>query len=337
VRPAVTYGPAAPASDSTPDWFVPSNNDARYRVLREHLVERHLQARGRFDARVLAAMRTVPRHVFAPVGVRALAYQDAPLDIGHGQCMPQPLTVATMLDALALRGDERVLEIGTGSGYQTALLSRLAAEVHTIEIIPALARTAARALERTGCANVTVHEADGRAGWPAAAPYDAMVVTAAAGEVPAALLAQLRVGGCLVIPVGAGSFQHLLRVRKGDGDVQPDVQIEALGLCAFAPLGAQTEAGDDPAAERQALHEVRSACRQVTELLGRIDMALDPGLLMRLRTALGDTCTALDAANVTLALRRARFLARLVDEAAAALAAPAVGGSRETPETPETR
>ena len=329
MRSAVTYGPAAPAGESMPDWFLPSNNDARYRVLREHLVDRHLQARGRFDARVLAAMRAVPRHVFAPVGVRALAYQDAPLDIGHGQCMQQPLTVATMLDALALRGDERVLEIGTGSGYQAALLSRLAAEVHTIEIIPALARRAACALERTGCANVTVHEADGRAGWPAGAPYDAMVVTAAATEVPAALLAQLRPGGCLVIPVGAGSFQHLLRVRKGDGDVQ-DVQIEALGLCAFTPLGAQEAAGDDPAAASQALHEVRGACRQVTELLGRIDTALDPGLLMRLRTALGDTCTALDAANVTLALRRARFLARLVDEAAAALAAPAAGGSRET-------
>jgi protein-L-isoaspartate(D-aspartate) O-methyltransferase len=326
VRPAVTYGPAAPASESTPDWFVPSNNDARYRVLREHLVDRHLQARGRFDARVLAAMRAVPRHVFAPVAVRALAYQDAPLDIGHGQCMQQPLTVATMLDALALRGDARVLEIGTGSGYQAALLSRLAAAVHTIEIIPELARRAACALQRTGCANVMVHEADGRAGWPAAAPYDAIVVTAATTEVPAELLAQLRPGGCLVIPVGTGSFQHLLRVRKGD----PDARIEALGLCAFTPLGAQELAGDDPAAESQALHEVRSACRQVTELLGRIDMALDPGLLMRLRTALGDTCTALDAANVTLALRRARFLARLVDEAAAALAAPAADDARET-------
>jgi protein-L-isoaspartate(D-aspartate) O-methyltransferase len=326
VRPAVTAGPPAPASESTSDWFVPSNNDARYRVLREHLVDRHLQARGRFDARVLAAMRTVPRHVFAPVDVGALAYQDAPIDIGHGQRMLQPLTVATMLDALALRGDERVLEIGTGSGYQAALLSRLAGEVHTIEIIPALARRAACALERIGCANVTVHEADGRAGWPSAAPYDAMVVTAAAAEVPAALLAQLRAGGCLVLPVGAGSFQHLLRVRKGDGDVQ----IEALGLCAFTPLCAPEQAGGDPAAESQALHDVRSACRQVTELLGRIDMALDPGLLMRLRTALGDTCTALDAENVTLALRRAQLLARLVDEAAAALAEPAAGGSRET-------
>ncbi|HWN69795.1 MAG TPA: protein-L-isoaspartate(D-aspartate) O-methyltransferase [Haliangium sp.] len=320
MRPAVTHVPGAPASEPTAlDWFVPSNNDARYRVLREHLVDRQLQTHGRFDERVLAAMRAVPRHAFAPVRMRALAYHDAPLDIGHGQCMPQPLTVATMLDALALRGGERVLEIGTGSGYQAALLSRLAGQVHTIEIIPALARRAASALARTGCANVTVHEADGCAGWPAAVPYDAIVVTAAAAEVPVALLAQLRVGGCLVIPVGTGSFQHLLRVRKGDSDVQ----IEALGLCAFTPLWAPQQAGDDPAATSQALQEVRSACRQVTELLGRIDMALDPGLLMRLRTALGDTCTALDAANVTLALRRARFLARLVEEAAAALADPA--------------
>jgi protein-L-isoaspartate(D-aspartate) O-methyltransferase len=308
---------------------VPSNNDARYRVLREHLVDQHLQSHRRFDARVIAAMRSVPRHAFAPVRVRALAYQDAPLDIGHGQRMLQPLTVATMLDALALRGDERVLEIGTGSGYQAALLSRLAGQVHTVEIVPALARSATAALERTGCANVTVHEADGRAGWPAAAPYDAMVVTAAAAEVPAALLTQLRAGGCLIIPVGTGSFQHLLRVRKGDDDGQ-DVQIETLGLCAFTPLRAPHEAGDDLAAASQALHEVRSACHQVTELLGRIDMDLDPGLLMRLRTALGDTCTALDAANVTLALRRARLLARLVDEAAAALATPTAGGSCAT-------
>lgn len=300
-----------------PDWIVPSNNETRYRMLREHLVDRDIQAHRRFDPRVIAAMRSVPRHVFAPVRVRALAYQDAPLDIGHGERMLQPLTVATMLDALALRGDERVLEIGTGSGYQAALLSRLARQVHTLEIVPALARRAACALERIGCTNVTVREADGRAGWRRAAPYDAMIVTAAAAEVPAALLAQLRVGGCLIIPVGTGSFQHILRVRKHEGDVR----IDALGVCAFTPLRGPQEAADDPSADSQALHDVRSACHRAAELLGRIDLALDPGLLMRLRTALSDTCTALDAANVTLALRRARLLARLVDEAATALAA----------------
>jgi protein-L-isoaspartate(D-aspartate) O-methyltransferase len=327
VRPSVTYAPAAAASEVTmPDWVVPASNDARYQMLREHLVDRDLQAHRRFDPRVIAAMRCVPRHAFAPVRLRPLAYQDAPLDIGHGQRMLQPLTVATMLDALALRGDERVLEIGTGSGYQAALLSRLARQVHTLEIVPALARRAACALERTGCANVTAREADGRAGWRVAAPYDAMIVTAAAAEVPAALLAQLRGGGCLIIPVGTGSFQHLLRVRKHDGEVR----IEALSVCAFTPLRATQDAGDDPAAESRALHEVRSACAQVAELLGRIDMALDPGLLMRLRTALGDTCKALDAANVTLALRRARFLARLVEDASAAVAAPAGGGSSAT-------
>lgn len=323
MRPAVTCARAVAASEAImPDWIVPSNSDARYRMLREHLVDR-LQAHRHFDPRVIAAMHSVPRHAFAPVRMRARAYQDVPLDLGHGQRMLQPLTVATMLDALALRGDERVLEVGTGSGYQAALLSGLARQVHTLEVVPALARRAARALERTGCANVTVREADGRAGWHLAAPYDAVIVTAAAAEVPAALLAQLRVGGCLIIPIGTGSFQHLLRVRKHDGNVR----IEAVGVCAFTPLRAPQDAGDDPAAESQALHEVRSACGQVTELLGRIDLTLDPGLLIRLRTALGDTRAALDAANVTLALRRARFLTRLVDEAAAALAAPAAGGS----------
>jgi protein-L-isoaspartate(D-aspartate) O-methyltransferase len=298
-----------------PGSSVPASDEARYRMLREHLVDRQLQAHRRFDPRVISALRGVPRHLFAPVRLRSLAYQDAPLDIGHGQRMLQPLTVATMLDALALRGGERVLEVGTGSGYQAALLSRLARQVHTLEIVPALARRAACALERTGCTNVTVRDADGRAGWRVAAPYDAIIVTAAAAEVPAALLAQLRAGGCMIIPVGTGSFQHLLRVRKHDGDAR----IEILGLGAFTPLRAADDAGGDTAAEHQALHEVRSACHQVAELLGRIDLHLDPGLLMRLRTALGDTRSALDAANVTLAVRRARFLARLVEEAEAAV------------------
>lgn len=320
MRASVTCTPRAAVSEATmPDWSVPASDDTRYRMLREHLVDHQLQAHRRFDPRVITAMRSVPRHLFAPVRLRAMAYQDAPLDIGHGQRMLQPLTVATMLDALALRGHERVLEIGTGSGYQAALLSRLARQVHTLEVVPALARRAACTLERTGCTNVTVREADGRAGWRVAAPYDAMIVTAAAAEVPAALLGQLRTGGCLVIPVGTGSFQHLLRVRKHEGEAR----VEVLGVCAFTPLSTSIDAGGDPAAETQALHEVRSACQQVSELLNRIDRHLDPGLLMRLRTALGDTCTALDAANVTLAVRRARFLARLVEDVTAALDAPA--------------
>lgn len=297
-----------------PQTFEPASDQACYRMLREHLADQ-LQARHRFDARVMAAIRCVPRHVFAPVRVRALAYHDAPLDIGHGQRMLQPLTVATMLDAAMLRGDERVLEIGTGSGYQAALLSRLAWQVHTVEIVPALARRAACALQRTGCANVAVHQADGRAGWRAAGPYDAILVTAAAADVPSALLGQLGPGGRLIIPVGTGSWQHLLRVRKQDGEVR----IEALGVCAFTLLLAPQDPADPPAAERRVLHEVRSACRQVGALLGRIDTLLDPGLLMRLRTALADTRTAVDAADVPLAQRRARFLAQLVEEAATAL------------------
>lgn len=325
MRPLVNLGPAPEQHETMLlDWLASADTVGQYRLLREHMVERHIQAAQgarTCSPRVLAAMRSVPRHLFAPVHLRAMAYQNTPLDIGHGQTMSQPLMVAMMLDALALRGHEHVLEIGTGSGYQAALLSRLARQVHTIELIPALARAATRALAHTGCANVTVIEDDGRQGWPRGASepgYDAIIVTAAATEIPASLLAQLRVGGCLIIPVGSGFFQSLLCVRKHEDATQ----VEDLGMCAFTPLldDSAVREGDNG---QQQLRDVQRACSQVIELLARIDTMLDPGLLIRLRTALDETMQAVAAGSTHLAVRRAGFLAHLVDRAAAVLDASA--------------
>jgi protein-L-isoaspartate(D-aspartate) O-methyltransferase len=319
MHPLVKLGPAAEREPMLLDWLASAGSEGQYRLLREHMVERQIQAGRACAPRVLAALRSVPRHLFAPSHLRAAAYQDTPVDIGHGQTMSQPLTVAMMLDALALRGHEHVLEIGSGSGYQAALLSRLARQVHTMEIIPALARAARRTLAQPGCANVTVIEADGRQGWPAAGSepgYHAIIVTAAATDVPASLLAQLRVGGCMIIPVGSGFFQSLLCVRKHEDAVE----AEDLGVCAFAPLldGSALADGDHGRTDQQ-LRDVQRACRQVNEFLARIDTRLDPGLLIQLRTALDETQQAVDAGSTHLAVRRARFLAQLVDRATTAL------------------
>ena len=181
-----------------PDAFA----EARARMVREQLV-----ARGIRDRRVLDVMGRVPRHELVQPGDRDQAYEDGPLPIGEGQTISQPYIVAAMSEAAALDGHERVLEIGTGSGYQAAVLSALAREVYTIELEPVLAERAKRNLERLGCTNVHTRTGDGYRGWPDAAPFDAILVTAAPEHVPPALLAQLAVGGRLVIPVG-GSFDQ---------------------------------------------------------------------------------------------------------------------------------
>ncbi|WP_428264995.1 protein-L-isoaspartate(D-aspartate) O-methyltransferase [Haliangium sp.] len=206
--------------------------EQRYHELRRGMVERQLRGRGITDERVLAAMGTVPRHLFVPPHLRAAAYADSPLEIGHDQTISQPLMVAIMLEALELRGPERVLEVGCGSGYQAALLAKLAAEVYAVEIIPELARGAERALALADIAGVEVIVGDGGLGWPAAAPYDAIVVAAAAPEVPAPLVDQLGDGGRLVLPVGNGVLQTLLRIRKRGRATHS----ENLGGCAFVPL-----------------------------------------------------------------------------------------------------
>ncbi len=164
-------------------------------------------------ARVLEALRSVPRHEFVPGEASHLAYIDRPLPIGLGQTISQPFIVALMTHLLQVKPDDRILEIGTGSGYQAAVLSQLAREVYSVEIVPELGRQAARTLSRLGYANVTTRIGDGYQGWPEHAPYDGIMVTAAPDHVPPALVAQLKPGGRLVIPVGA-LFQDLMVIAK---------------------------------------------------------------------------------------------------------------------------
>ena len=205
---------------------------------RAAMVREQIEARGVRDARVLQAMRELPRERFVRPGWEAEAYDDNPLPIAAGQTISQPYIVAFMSEALQLRGGERVLEIGTGSGYAAAVLGRLAKEVHTVERHAVLAEGAAAALAALGVDNVQVHTADGTLGWPAAAPYDAIVVTAAGPEVPVALLAQLAVGGRLVMPVGEREgAQWLLRLTRAN---EHETRREVLMGVRFVPLtGAQ--------------------------------------------------------------------------------------------------
>jgi protein-L-isoaspartate(D-aspartate) O-methyltransferase len=201
---------------------------------REHMVRRHLEARGIRDSAVLAAMRSVPREAFLPPELEEFAYADSPLPIERGQTISQPYIVALMAAAAALRSGDRVLEVGTGSGYAAAILSRIAREVDTIERHEELARLATERLARLGFANVSVRHGDGTLGWPEHAPYDAIIVAAGGPKVPEALLDQLVPGGRLVMPVGEGrGVQRLLRVTRG-----PDGRLhqEELGDVRFVPL-----------------------------------------------------------------------------------------------------
>jgi protein-L-isoaspartate(D-aspartate) O-methyltransferase len=204
-------------------------------LLRQEMVERQLRKRGIRDERVLAAMLNVPRHEFVPPALAAAAYTDRPLPIGHDQTISQPFMVAAMTAALELSGGERVLEIGAGSGYQAAVLSLLAREVHTVEMHEDLAIETVERLRRLAYDNVHVHIGDGTLGWPEGAPFDAIVVTAAAPGVPPPLVAQLAEGGRLVIPVGTPDEQRLLRVEKnGDATTKRE-----LYHCRFVPLIGQ--------------------------------------------------------------------------------------------------
>jgi protein-L-isoaspartate(D-aspartate) O-methyltransferase len=199
---------------------------------RNEMVARQIRARGIHSPRVLEAMTAVPRHEFVPRESAASAYSDEPLPIGGGQTISQPFMVAAMADSVLLNGSERVLEIGGGSGYQAAVLSVLAQEVIVVELQPELARACRERLIRLGYLNVRVEEGDGSLGWPACAPYDGILVSAAAPAIPAPLVAQLAEGGRLVIPVGGPEQQDLLRVVKREGGIKQ----EALFACRFVPL-----------------------------------------------------------------------------------------------------
>ncbi len=193
---------------------------------------RELREEGIHDARVLAALARVPRHAFVPPHLLPHAYEDRPLPIGHGQTISQPYIVALSTEALALRPLDRALEIGTGSGYQTAILAELAGEVYTVERVPELAASAEERLRTLGYTNVRFRVGDGTLGWPEEAPFDAILVTAAAPRVPNPLLAQLAPGGRMVIPVGGRVSQELVLVRRdGDRWVQ-----RRLCPCTFVPL-----------------------------------------------------------------------------------------------------
>lgn len=203
------------------------------RMLDEQLIPRGIR-----DPLVLGAMRSVPRHLFVPDSLQDEAYADHPVPIGHAQTISQPFIVAFMTQALELIGGERVLEVGTGSGYQSAVLTEIADEVHSMEIVPVLAEAAERRLLRLHYA-VRLRVGDGYRGWPEAAPFDAIIVTAAPPRVPEPLIAQLKPGGRLVIPVGTG-HQELLRIRKtADG-----ITRESILPVRFVPMTGEAESAE---------------------------------------------------------------------------------------------
>jgi protein-L-isoaspartate(D-aspartate) O-methyltransferase len=210
-----------------------------FSLARHQLVD-HLRREIR-DKRVLAAMSRVPREMFVPSGYWHAAYEDRPLPIGQGQTISQPLIVAMMTEALELEGEENVLEVGTGSGYQAAILAELARRVVTVERHTELAQKAYETLQRLGYVNVEVHLAEARLGWPPEAPYNAMVVSAGAPTVPKDLLDQLAIGGRLIIPVGPRYEQNLLKVVKKEHDTT----IEDLGPCRWVPLIGDTAWGEE--------------------------------------------------------------------------------------------
>ena len=206
--------------------MVPDREDERLRM-----VETQLRARGLEDERVLTAMTTVPRHLFVPNEMASRAYDDEPLPIGCGQTISQPFIVAYMTEALRLGGGEKVLEIGTGSGYQTAILAEVAGEVWTVELVEDLSFRAKESLDALGYKNIRFRVGDGSAGWPDAAPFDGIIVTAAPASVPEALELQLAPDGRMVVPVGLGS-QELVLIRR-DGD---SFRREGLIGVRFVPL-----------------------------------------------------------------------------------------------------
>lgn len=203
-----------------------------YEQQRKQMVSRQLQGRDIDDTRVLRAMMTVPRHLFVPLNVRDLAYQDSALPINHGQTISQPYIVALMSQLLSVKPGEKVLEIGTGSGYQAAVLAEMGADVFTIEIIRELGVEAEKLLGSLGYNRIKVKIGDGYLGWPENAPFDAVIVTCAPTAIPAPLEKQLAEGGRMVIPVGESGFQQLLLLTKKNGRIMQQKTIDV----RFVPM-----------------------------------------------------------------------------------------------------
>jgi protein-L-isoaspartate(D-aspartate) O-methyltransferase len=219
-----------------------SDRSDSFTVPRQRMVRDQIERRGVKDRRVLRAMETVPRHLFVPQELRDRAYDDSPLPIGEGQTISQPYIVAFMTEAIRPASGDRVLEVGTGSGYQAAVLAGLVSEVFTIEIRPDLAESARDRLAGLGYGNVTVKAGDGFRGWPEHAPYDAIIVTAAPQEIPAPLVGQLKPGGRLVIPVGPrdSDVQQLVRLtRTAEGTSR-----ETLLPVRFVPMTGEARRPD---------------------------------------------------------------------------------------------
>jgi len=240
--PAAPAPPPEPGLLDEPAAEVPPDTEAA-RAAREAMVKETIEARGVRDAAVLRAMRSVPRHRFVPADARADAYDDRPLPIGLDQTISQPYIVASMTEEARIRPGDRVLEIGTGSGYQAAVLAEVASEVLTVEIKEPLARRASAVLKGAGYAKVKVRHADGYHGWPERAPFDAILVTAAAPHVPPPLVRQLRPGGRMVVPVGSAfAVQDLVLVTK---DEEGKVRTRSLYAVRFVPLtGSLGRTGD---------------------------------------------------------------------------------------------
>jgi protein-L-isoaspartate(D-aspartate) O-methyltransferase len=236
VLAAVLTAVVAGCTANSPEPEVEVDGPDSFEVERERMVREQIAARGIEDQRVLDAMLAVPRHEFVPEDQRRFAYEDRPLPIGYGQTISQPYVVAFMTEQLDLDGSERVLEVGTGSGYQAAVLGRLAREVYSIEIVKPLAERAAEDLKRLGYDNVHVRAGDGYRGWPEHAPFDAIVVTAAPDHVPPPLVDQLAEGGRLVVPVGTWSQDLVLLTRDADG-----IHEQHLIGVRFVPMTGEAE------------------------------------------------------------------------------------------------
>jgi protein-L-isoaspartate(D-aspartate) O-methyltransferase len=222
----------APGPVSVP----PTTEPAAQQRARERMVREQIEARGVRDERVLAAVRKVPRHLFVPDDMEPYAYADGPLPIGYRQTISQPYIVAFMTEALQLKPQDRVLEVGTGSGYQAAVLAEIVREVYSIEIVAPLGREASERLKTLGYSNIQVRIGNGYRGWPEAAPFDAIIVTAAPDHVPSTLVDQLGEGGRMILPVGR-SIQNLVRLRR----TPKGIKRETLLPVRFVPMVGEAE------------------------------------------------------------------------------------------------